>query len=290
MNEASASGWDAHAHTYARIAAPCTGYLAQSLFLHVAGRLPSGADVLDVACGNGELSRAAVLHAVGESAASDDHGRVTATDTSPAMVDRTKRQLTALANDSFFECSVQDGQALEFEPSSFDAVFSAFGIFLFPDRRAGWREAARVLRPGGILATAVWRGPEVNELVRLQMEPVLAALPARVLEDLPRAGWLDIATEDGLRAEISGCGFEDAEICTFDAVLTAPSPRAMWAMMEENPLSGAMLSGCSVEERAALEDSALLSFKRRAGGADRPVRFGASCHFLTARRADVPDA
>ncbi|NOK73693.1 MAG: methyltransferase domain-containing protein, partial [Chloroflexi bacterium AL-N5] len=32
--------WDQHARTYARVASPCTGYIAQSLFHAVAWRLP----------------------------------------------------------------------------------------------------------------------------------------------------------------------------------------------------------------------------------------------------------
>lgn len=284
MDQTTANSWDHHASTYSRIAAPCTGYLAQSLFLHVAGRLPPAAEILDVASGNGELSRAAVLHAMNEAEETDNHGRLFAVDFSPVMADRTRRQLAAVANDGFFECTVQDGQALEFETASFDAVFSAFGIFLFPDRRAGWREAARVLRPGGILATAVWRGPEFNELARLQMQPVLDALPGRLLESSPQADWLDITTEEGLREEICAFGFEDPEICVFDAVLTAPSAQAMWAMMIENPVSRSMLASCSTEEVGAVKESAIASFERRAGGSDRPVCFGASCHFLVTRR------
>ncbi len=99
MTEPIVDSWDLHADTYSRIAAPCTGYLAQSLFLHVAGRLAPAARVLDVACGNGELSRAAVLHAMHTAETADNHGHLTAVDFSPAMVDRTRSQLAAIAND-----------------------------------------------------------------------------------------------------------------------------------------------------------------------------------------------
>ena len=277
-------GWDQHASTYARLAAPCTGYIGQSLFLAVAGRLPKAADILEVACGTGGLTRAAALHCLAEKKATGSCGRVVATDFSSEMLERTTRNVQLLDGD-VVRCERQDGQALTFDAASFDAVLSAFGIFLFPDRVAGWREAARVLRPGGLFATAVWRGPEHNALARLQMEPVLAALPPRLRDDLPRASWADIMSAEGLANEVGAAGFVDAEVTVFDAVLTVPTPRDAWHMLGDNPISKTLLNACNDEERAAIESSVLARFDELAGGADRPVRFDASCHFLIARRA-----
>lgn len=277
--------WGQHAATYARLGAPFTGYIAQSLFLSVAGRLPREARILEIACGNGELARAAVLHCLDERRTTGKCGSVVATDFSPGMVALAKRTLDGLGAPDVARCEVQDGQALGFDSASFDAVFSAFGIFLFPDRAAGWREAARVLRPGGLFATAVWRGPEDNALARLQMAPVIPALPERVRASLPRPPWLDIASAEGLTKEVCAAGFVAPEVSVFNAVLTAPTPRAMWNMMRENPVSQSLLSACSDEEFTVVERSVLSTFEEMAGGADRPVRFDASCHFLVARRA-----
>lgn len=274
-----AQGWDTHAAKYARLAAPCTGYVAQNLFLTIAGRLPPAPRILDVACGNGELARAALLHVLEERA-----GHVRAIDLSPEMVARTARGLGALGDAKLFKCEVQDGQALSYADGSFDAALSSFGIFLFPDRPAAWREVARVLAPGGLLATAVWRGPEHNDLARLQMEPLFEALPKSTLEKMPRASWLDIATAEGLTKEVEAAGFVDPEVTVFDAVLTAPTPASMWSMMRENPMTGPVLAMCSYAEVAAVERSVLARFEALAGGADRPVRFGASCHLLVARK------
>lgn len=277
-------GWDRHAKTYARLGAPLTGYLAQSLFQSVAGRLPPAPHILEIACGNGELSRAALLHCLAERAATGRAGRVVATDFSEEMVANARRNLSAHGGEELFECRVEDGQALSFERGSFDAVFSSFGIFLFPDRAAGWREAARVLRPRGFLGTTVWRGPEDNALVRLQMGPMIAALPERIRAGLPRPSWLEISTPEGLEREIASAGFTDVEVTVMDAVFTAPTPRTMWHSMQENPMSGALLASCTEAERATVEAAVLGTFEELAGGADRPLRFDSSCHLCVARR------
>jgi SAM-dependent methyltransferase len=279
------AAWDRHAGTYARVSAPCTGFIGQSLFLSVAGRLPARAEILEIACGTGELSRAAVLHSLDELRATGASGRVVATDFSPEMVAVARANLGSLDAGDVVRCEVQNGQSLGFESASFDAAFSAFGIFLFPDRNAGWREAARVLRPGGLFATAVWRGPEENALARLQMAGVLAALPERLRAMRAGPGWLEITSAEGLSNEVCAAGFVDPEVTVFNAVLTAPTPRAMWSSMLENPVSGALLSQCSLDELAVVERSVLSGFEKLAGGADRPLRFDASCHLLVARRA-----
>ncbi len=279
--EAAVQAWDHHAATYARLATPFTGYIGHALFQSVAGRLPAAPRILEVGCGHGDIARAAVLHGLAQP---KGLGRVVATDFSSAMVRLAARNLETLGAHEGVLCEVQDGQALGYPDGSFDAVFSAFGIFLFPDRHAGWREARRVLASAGILATAVWRGPEHNDLARLQMGPLLAALPERVRSQIPRAGWLDIATQEGLASELSEMGFVDIEISVFDAVLTMPTPAAMWHMMEDNPMTKTVLAECSPAEREAVGERIMEAFEEMAGAPDRPLRLPASCHFAVARR------
>ena len=94
MNDQS-KAWDRHAGTYARLGAPFTGYIAQSLFHAVAGRLPPKARILEVACGNGELSRAAALHCMAERAATGQSGSVLASRSDASTRQRVARRRLA---------------------------------------------------------------------------------------------------------------------------------------------------------------------------------------------------
>lgn len=98
---------------------------------------------------------------------------------------------------------------------------------------------------------------------------------------LSRPSWLEIATRKGLTQEVAEAGFVDLEVEVADAVLTAPTSRAMWRSMQENPISSALLAKLSPAELAHVERSVLTTFEMRAGGADRPLRFEGSCHWMT---------
>src|SRR5579862_4935379 len=80
-------------------------------FLLRAADVAPGMHVLDIATGTG-LSAEAALAAVGPT------GRVVAADVSPAMAEKARERLGKAPNASVF---VEDGQALSFADSCFDA-------------------------------------------------------------------------------------------------------------------------------------------------------------------------
>lgn len=72
---------------------------------------------------------------------------VTATDLTPAMVQRTRHRALILGRP--VDARVMDAQALGFPDAAFDAVVLHLILAVVPDPVAAVREAARVLRPGG---------------------------------------------------------------------------------------------------------------------------------------------
>jgi ubiquinone/menaquinone biosynthesis C-methylase UbiE len=117
-------------------------------------RLRAGMQVLDLGSGTGYP---ALLGAqtVGPS------GSVIGLDLAEQMLAAARRKAKALglANVTF---RTGDATALPFEANSFDAVTSRFCLMFLPEIPKAAAEIARVLRPGGWVAAAVWAAPDKN--------------------------------------------------------------------------------------------------------------------------------
>ena len=181
----------------------------------LAGRLADLAEgrVLEVAAGTGVVTRALleVLPATVE---------IVATDLNQAMLDVAKVRVRA-PNVSFRQA---DALALPFGEASFDAVVCQFGAMFFPDKRAGYREAWRVLKPGGRFLFNVWDRIEGNEVTQVAADAVAALFPddpPRFLNRVPH-GYHDTAAID---AELRSVGFTNVELETVERRGRAPSPR-----------------------------------------------------------------
>lgn len=94
-------------------------------------------DVLELAAGTG-ISTAALRAALPAST------RIIATDLNDAMLEVARAK--APAGVEFRQANAME---LPFADASFDLVVIQFGVMFFPDRPAAYREARRVLRPGG---------------------------------------------------------------------------------------------------------------------------------------------
>ena len=109
-------------------------------------RLPirAGMDVLDVACGTGNLAiPAARLGA-----------RVTGVDIAENLLVQGRARAAAENLDVTFQYG--DAEQLAFPDASFDVVVTMYGAMFAPRPEVVARELARVVRPGGLIAMANW--------------------------------------------------------------------------------------------------------------------------------------
>ncbi|MFI1283631.1 class I SAM-dependent methyltransferase [Streptomyces sp. NPDC020858] len=115
------------------------------------------ADVLDVGCGTGSLSR--LLAEAGH--------RVTGVDLAPRMVDRARAKLTAAGLEARF--LVGDAAAPPTGDERFDLLLSRHLLWTLPDPQAALHEWIARIRPGGtlVLVEGVWReaGPDTAPYV-----------------------------------------------------------------------------------------------------------------------------
>jgi ubiquinone/menaquinone biosynthesis C-methylase UbiE len=169
--------------------------------------------LLETAAGTGIATRA-LARALPETVP------IVATDLNQSMVDfgaaRTKaRNLTWRQADAL---------ALPFDDGAFDTVVCQFGVMFFPDKRAGFREALRVLEPGGRFVFSVWDRIEHNEMARLVTDAVAALFPADPPQFLARTphGHHDVAI---LRDTLAQAGFTRIEVDTVEKRSRAPSHR-----------------------------------------------------------------
>jgi SAM-dependent methyltransferase len=133
---------------------------------------------------------------------------IVATDLNPDML-RVAEAEAVSANLAF---APADAQALPFPDSDFDLVVCQFGAMFFPDRVAAYREARRVLKPGGTFLFNVWDGLDANPASRAVSDAVARLFPddppgfiarvpfgyhdkARVESDLRSAGFTVVEAE-----------------------------------------------------------------------------------------------
>jgi len=251
--------WDEAAEAWHRWGPTLEAWLGEAteLMLELAGVRP-GAKVLDVAAGAGGQSIAAARR-VGPD------GAVLATDTSPAILRfaEAEARRQGLANVAVRE---MDGEALDVEAGSYDAVISRLGLMYFPDRGRALDGMRLALRPGGGLATITYSTPEANPFFAIpvgvirqraqlpppapgQPGPFSLGAPGALEHALLDAGFADVTVHTvaaPLRfASTAGCvQFERESFGALHQMLSGLDERgreATWAEIEERlrPFAGA---------------------------------------------------
>lgn len=168
------------------------GYAAD-LTRRLAARRPGR--VLELAAGTGVVTRM-LSEALPDAA-------IVATDLNQAMLD----QAAAIGTAHKVEWRQADAQKLPFADASFDAIACQYGVMFFPDKVGAYREARRVLKPGGLYVFNVWDRLADNEFAQLVHDTAAAAFPKDPPGFLARApyGYND---RDRIARELSEAGFK----------------------------------------------------------------------------------
>jgi len=171
-------------------------------------------DVLETAAGTGVVTRALASKLPADA-------RITATDLNQPMLNRA---MTRQSDDKRITWKQADALLLPFDDRAFDAVACQFGAMFFPDRARGYKEARRVLKPGGRLVFNVWDKISENDFADTTTDALASFFPQdppRFLARTPHGYWQD----DTIRADLDSAGFANVTIDAVDARSKAPSPR-----------------------------------------------------------------
>lgn len=170
-------------------------------------------DLLEIAAGTGIVTRALAGSLAPQV-------RIVATDLNQPMIDFAAAQTDAQR----VTWRQADALDLPFGDKSFDVVVCQFGVMFFPDKHAAYREARRVLKPGGRFVFNVWDRLEENEIPHVITDAAAAMFPddpPRFLARVPH-GYHDTAM---IRDELQAADFTHVEVQTRERRSQAPSHR-----------------------------------------------------------------
>ena len=152
---------------------------------------PQGAQVLDVGCGTGVLTRVLARWPNVDS--------VVGVDSAPALLGKARATAAEFQNVSFQEC---DGRSLPFQEAAFDVVATDSTLSHVPGPERAVEEAFRVLRSGGCLA--VFDGDYATTTVALaDHDPLQACVDAMMANSVT-----DRRIMRRLPNVVTACGFE----------------------------------------------------------------------------------
>jgi SAM-dependent methyltransferase len=229
-----------------------------------------GEHVLDIGCGGGETALE-LARAVAPG------GTVLGIDLSAAVLAFAQRAAKGCARVRFVHA---DAQAFPFEPASFDAAFSRFGVMFFGNPIAAFINIRRSLKPNGRLAFVCWRALEENLLDIVPLRAALAHLPPQPVYDPDAPGPFSFARPDSVRGMLESADFADIEITAHDELVGSGDLDAMLAVCSRVGALGKIL-----RENPELRAAALPAVRSVLAAYDGPdgIRLNAAIWVVTAR-------
>jgi SAM-dependent methyltransferase len=229
-----------------------------------------GERVLDIGCGGGETALE-----LARAVAPD--GTVLGIDLSAAVLAFAERGAEGCAHVRFVHA---DAQACPFEPASFDAAFSRFGVMFFGDPIAAFINIRRSLKPNGRLAFVCWRALDKNPLDFVPLRAASAHLPPQPVHDPDAPGPLAFAKPDRMRDILESADFAQIEITAHDELVGSGDLDTMLAVCSRVGALGKIL-----RENPELRAATLPVVRSALAAYDGPdgVRLNAAIWVVTAR-------
>ena len=186
--------------------------------------------------------------------------RIVATDLNQAMLDVAAARIVSPR----VAFQAADAQALPFEDARFDVLVCQFGAMFFPDRVAAYREARRVLKPGGRFLFNVWDRLDRNPVSAAAAGAVAALFPDDPPDFFARVpfGYHDKAR---IEADLRAAGFAEIDSGTVEKTSLVAARDVAMGLCQGSPLRAEIEARrpAGLEAATAAAAAALIRFDGR---------------------------
>lgn len=208
-------------------------------------RPAAGERILDIGCGAGAtaLDLAALVGPTGV---------VVGVDLSAPLLEVARRR-TREASQTQVEFLQADAQTYAFEPGSFDAAFSRFGVMFFANPIAAFANIRRALKPDGRLSFVCWRGVNENPILSVPMSAAVKHFDEPASPSDPNApGPFAFAEEMRFWTILSRAGFEAIHATPHDEAIGSRNLEdALTLALSIGPLGGLLRAAPGKRELVA---------------------------------------
>lgn len=227
--------------------------------------------LLDVGCGTGATTLAAArrLGAGSQCTGIDLSG--------PMIAVARERAAQARSSAGFIQ---DDAQRHAFEPASYDAIISRFGVMFFDDPVAAFGKLRLAARDRAMLRVIAWRRPEDNPFMTAAERSAAALLPQLPPRVPDEPGQFGFADRDRVHTILEQSGWRDIDIAPLEVECSFPETALLRCITQMGPV-GRLLQTADDSTRRQVADTARAAFEPYVHG--ERVRYTAALWNVGAR-------
>jgi SAM-dependent methyltransferase len=234
-----------------------------------------GGQVLDVGCGTGGTT-VAVARRLGAK------GRCVGIDISEPMLAAARVRADREGTPATFIRA--DAQTHAFEPGSFDAIISRFGVMFFDDPVRAFANLRGAARDEGELRFIVWRGAADNPFMTTAERAAAALLPLMPTREPDAPGQFALADKHRVHRILQESGWSEIDIQPIDVACTLPERELIGYFTRFGPV-GRMFAELDDHTRRRVIETVRPAFDPYVRGGD--VHFNAAIWMVAASAASA---
>ena len=247
------------------------GNISDILFDRLRGT--SGYNVLDIGCGTGSTSIR-----LAETLTQDT--RITGIDISEPMLIKAREKAIEHANVAFVAA---DAQAFHFEPDTFDAAISRFGLMFFQDPPKAFTNFRLAMKTGSKLTFVCWASYEENEFFSVPLKTVLDFVPSEYELHANAPGPLAFSDKSYLLGILQSSGFSNSHIEVVKTTVdTSDTPEEDAALLMQIGFGARAVREAELDQKRTDELFELFLANSKERQSNGIIKYAATVYIVTA--------